>query len=155
MPARRDQIAMSRDEVRGYLRSHPRLIVVSNGPGGYPHPVPMNFAVDDLDRLLILTFAKSQKVRNFERDPRAALLVESGLAYHELKSVMIYATAEIIPQGPAFDEAKAAFAEKVQTGVLSSEAQAQAAALMAKRVIVRFTPLRTISWDHAKLHGRY
>ena len=155
MPSRRDQIAMTDDEVRAYLRAQPRLIVVSNGPGGYPHPVPMNFAVDDRDRLLILTFAKSQKVRNFERDSRAALLVESGLAYHELRSVMIYATAEIIPPGQAFDLAKTAFADKLQPGVLSGEAQAQAQAAMAKRVIVRFTPQRTISWDHAKLRGRY
>ena len=155
MPSRRDEIAMTAEEIRGYLRSQPRVIVTSNGPGGYPHPVPLNFAVDDRDRVLILTFGKSQKVRNLERDPRAALLVESGLAYHELKSVMIYATAEILEPGPVFDAAKAAFADKVQVGVLSSEARAQADALMAKRVIIRFTPQRIISWDHAKLYGRY
>lgn len=155
MPSRRDQIAMSPDEIRAYLRSQPRLIVVSNGPGGYPHPVPMNFAVDDLDRLLILTFRKSQKVKNLERDPRAALLVESGLTYQELKSVMIYASAEIIEPGAEFEAAKAAFAGKVQTGALTSEVQAQASATMPKRVAVRFTPQRTISWDHAKLQGQY
>ena len=155
MPSRRDQIAMSADEVRAYLRSQPRLIVVSNGPNGYPHPVPMNFAIDPQDRLLILTFRKSQKVKNLERDPRAALLVESGGEYHELKSVMIYAEAEIIGPGPAFEEARAAFADKVQTSVLTAEAQAQADAALAKRVIVRLTPQRTISWDHGKLGGHY
>ena len=146
---------MSAEEVSAYLRSQPRVIVVSNGLRGFPHPVPMNFALDELGRVLILTFAKSQKVRNLERDPRAALLVESGLAYGEMKAVMIYATAEIIAPGPAFDAAKAAFADKVQSGVLSPEARAQAAALMAKRVIVRFTPEQTISWDHARLQGGY
>jgi nitroimidazol reductase NimA-like FMN-containing flavoprotein (pyridoxamine 5'-phosphate oxidase superfamily) len=148
-------IAMTAAEVRAYLRSQARLIVVSNGPDGYPHPVPMNFAVDDEDRLLILTFGKSQKVKNFARDPRAGLLVESGLAYHELKSVMIQATAEIIADRAAFDEAKLVFADKVQTKVLTEEARAQAEAAMAKRVIIRFTPHKTISWDHGKLQGLY
>jgi nitroimidazol reductase NimA-like FMN-containing flavoprotein (pyridoxamine 5'-phosphate oxidase superfamily) len=155
MPSRRDQIAMTQDEIREYLRSQARLIVVSNGVGGYPHPVPMNFAVDEQDRPLILTFRKSQKVKNLERDPRAALLVESGREYHELKSVMIYASAEIIDERQAFDAAKMAFRDKVQTGVLGSEAQVQAQATMAKRVIVRFTPERYLSWDHGKLGGHY
>jgi nitroimidazol reductase NimA-like FMN-containing flavoprotein (pyridoxamine 5'-phosphate oxidase superfamily) len=146
---------MTPDEVRAYLRSQPRLIVCSNGPKGFPHPVPMNFAVDSEDRLLIITFGKSQKVKNLERDPRASLLVESGHAYHELKSVMIYASAEIISERAAFDAAKEAFAEKTQTQVFSKDAQEQAQATMPKRVIVRFTPQRTISWDHAKLHGQY
>jgi nitroimidazol reductase NimA-like FMN-containing flavoprotein (pyridoxamine 5'-phosphate oxidase superfamily) len=155
MPSRRDQIAMTPDEVRAYLRSQPRLIVCSNGTNGFPHPVPMNFAVDNEDRLLIITFGKSQKVKNLERDPRASLLVESGHAYHELKSVMIYAMAEIISERAAFDAAKEAFVGKIQTQVFSKDAQEQAQATMPKRVIVRFTPERTISWDHAKLQGQY
>src|ERR1043166_4378661 len=146
---------MTPDEVRAYLRSQERLIVVSNGPHGFPHPMPMNFALDDRDRLLIITFRKSQKVKNLERDPRAALLVESGLVYHELKSVMIYATAEIIYERAAFAAAKAFFVDRTQTSIVTAEEQAQSQATMPKRVIVRFTPERTISWDHGKLGGRY
>ena len=37
------------------------------------------------------TYAKSQKVRNLERDPRATLQVEDGEQYHELRGVMIEA----------------------------------------------------------------
>jgi nitroimidazol reductase NimA-like FMN-containing flavoprotein (pyridoxamine 5'-phosphate oxidase superfamily) len=155
MPSRRSQIAMTPEDIRAYLRSQPRMIVVSNGLGGYPHPVPMNFAIDEQDRLVILTFRKSQKVRNLERDPRAALLVESGLAYHELKSVMIYATAEIIDDRERFEMARLAFAAKHQAGVLDGGAKEQAGATMPKRVIIRFTPQRYISWDHTKLGGRY
>ncbi|MET0250637.1 MAG: pyridoxamine 5'-phosphate oxidase family protein [Novosphingobium sp.] len=155
MPSRRELIAMTQEEVRDYLRSQERLIVVSNGLGGFPHPVPMNFAIDDQDRPVILTFRKSQKVLNLERDPRAALLVESGSAYHELKSVMIYAVAEIIGDAEGLEAARAAFASKVHTEGLTAEAQGQSQASMVKRVAVRFTPQRTISWDHGKLGGRY
>ena len=43
----------------------------------------------------IYTYAKSQKVRNLERDPRATLLVETGHEYGELRGVEIEAEAEI------------------------------------------------------------
>ena len=43
----------------------------------------------------IWTYAKSQKVRNLERDPRATVLVETGHEYGELRGAMIEAEAEI------------------------------------------------------------
>ena len=43
----------------------------------------------------IYTYAKSQKVRNLERDPRATLLIETGHEYVELRGVQIEAEAEI------------------------------------------------------------
>ncbi len=156
MPSRRELIAMSPEEVSTYLASQQRLIVVSNGPGGFPHPMPMNFGIDEAGRLVILTFAKSQKVRNIERDPRASLLVESGATYHEMKSVIIYALAEIIPQGPEFERCREAFGRKRQSvAAPGSSIQPQIDSTMNKRVAIRFTPERTISWDHAKLGEKY
>ena len=156
MPSRRELIAMSPAEVADYLASQQRLIVVSNGPGGFPHPMPMNFGIDEPGRLVILTFAKSQKVRNLERDPRASLLVESGGAYHELKSVIIYARAEIIPQGAEFELCREAFARKSQTVAgPGSSIRPQVDSTMSKRVAIRFTAERTVSWDHAKLGAKY
>jgi nitroimidazol reductase NimA-like FMN-containing flavoprotein (pyridoxamine 5'-phosphate oxidase superfamily) len=96
MPSRRESIRMSPQEVLDYLKGHSRIILVTNGPDGLPHPVPMNYGIDDESRIIITSFRKSQKVRNLERDPRAALLVESGETYAELKSVIAYADAEII-----------------------------------------------------------
>ena len=34
--------------------------------------MPMNFTIDEENRFVVVTFRKSQKIRNFERDPRAA-----------------------------------------------------------------------------------
>ncbi|MFT2633395.1 pyridoxamine 5'-phosphate oxidase family protein, partial [Escherichia coli] len=44
----------------------------------------------------IWTYAKSQKVRNLERDPRATLLVETGFEYTELRGVQLETRAEIV-----------------------------------------------------------
>ncbi|HEX7854154.1 MAG TPA: pyridoxamine 5'-phosphate oxidase family protein [Sphingobium sp.] len=156
MPSRRDLIAMTSEEVRAYLLSQPRMIVVSNGVGGFPHPVPMNFTLDEEGRILITTFARSQKVVNLERDPRASLLVESGEVYEELKSVILYAEAEILRDPEAVRAGHALMAAKAQTQVEQSDGkQAQVRASLAKRVIIRFTPERVISWDHAKLGAFY
>lgn len=158
MPSRRELIQMSAEEIRAYLRTQPRLIVTSNGPSGFPHPVPMNFALDDQDRIYITTFRKSQKVKNFERDPRAALLVESGALYAELKSVIVYANADIIDEPATIRETARGL-----HWTLASSPTAQARASVAeqiddsfaKRVIIRFTPQKYVSWDHNKLRGAY
>lgn len=158
MPSRRSEIEMSMDEIRNYLRQQERLILVSNGVNGFPHPMPMNFLFDDQDRYVVTTFRKSQKVRNIERDPRCALLVESGLDYSELKSVLAYAEAEIVDDPASTAEVMGALAEKEarRGGMqLSAEARVQAQASAPKRVIIRYKPDSYISWDHTKLGGRY
>ena len=43
----------------------------------------------------IYTYAKSQKVRNLERDPRATLLAETGHEYGELRGIEIEAEGEV------------------------------------------------------------
>jgi nitroimidazol reductase NimA-like FMN-containing flavoprotein (pyridoxamine 5'-phosphate oxidase superfamily) len=156
MPSRRDIIRMTPDEVSAYLAAQRRMIIVTNGPGGFPHPVPMNYGVDDGGRIIITTFAKSQKIKNLERDPRASLLVESGAAYAEMKSVIIYAQAEIIRDLDLAAEARHFIrADKAIAISRDSARQEQIDASMAKRVSVRFTPERIVSWDHSKLGQFY
>ena len=78
MPSRRDLIRMSEEEVRDFLRTNKTITINSIGPGGYPHPMPMWFGVDDDGTVRMTTFRKSQKVLNIQRDPRVSLLVEAG-----------------------------------------------------------------------------
>jgi nitroimidazol reductase NimA-like FMN-containing flavoprotein (pyridoxamine 5'-phosphate oxidase superfamily) len=156
MPSRRDAIAMTMDEIRAYLKVQQRLILTSNGPAGYPHPMPMNFLFDDNDTYLMTTFRKSQKVRNIERDPRCALLVESGSHYSELKSVLAYAEAELIDDADFTQQVMLALAAKEgERGALSDEAKQTVAASVPKRVVLRFKADDYISWDHSKLGGGY
>jgi hypothetical protein len=156
MPSRREQIAMPDAEVRSYLEAGRRIILVTNGPGGMPHPVPMNYGLDPQGRIILTAFAKSQKVKNLERDPRATLLVESGAAYGELRGVIAWCNAEIL-SGPdevvrymAMVRAAPATAQSI-----SGTRDEQVRASMAKRVILRLTPFRYASWDHARLGDFY
>jgi len=156
MPSRRELIRMSSEELHAYLQEQKRIIVVTNGPDGMPHPVPMNYGIDDVGRIVITTFRKSQKVRNLERDPRATLLVESGETYADLKSVIAYCDAEILTNPDAIARnMRLIQADEQLSGSLSAEMSEQVRASMAKRAIVRFTPFRTVSWDHGKLGALY
>lgn len=156
MPSRREAIRMTPEEVQAYLRGHSRIILVTNGPEGLPHPVPMNYGLDEEGRILITSFRKSQKVRNLERDPRASLLVESGETYADLKSVIVYADAEIIVDPEAVSRLMGRIgAEAELAGSISGTMNDQVRASIAKRAVLRFTPFRLVSWDHSKLAGHY
>ena len=154
--SRRDQIKLGEDELRELL-DHERVVVVSSiGPRGWPHSMPMWF-VPRSGEIWIWTYAKSQKVRNLERDRRATLLVETGREYGELRGAMVEAEAEIHRD---FDTVLG-FAEELTLryaeGISSVEGDAKAAleAQAPKRVAIQFRPRRVATWDHRKLGGTY
>jgi nitroimidazol reductase NimA-like FMN-containing flavoprotein (pyridoxamine 5'-phosphate oxidase superfamily) len=156
MPSRRELIRMSAAEQRAYLLARHRIVLVGNGPGGLPHPVPMNFGLDAQDRIVMSSFATSQKVRNLERDPRATLLAEDGGPYAELKGVILYCNAEIIRDPAAMVDVQSVIGNGLMAALPTGDPrQEQVRASMTKRVVLRFTPVRTVSWDHAKLAGLY
>lgn len=157
MPSRRKLIELDAGEVRAYLDAEKTLIVVGNGPSGYPHPMPMWFARDPDGTIRCTTFGKSQKVLNWRRDPRATLLVESGTEYAELKGVVIYAGCEIIDDPDEVKDTLVAINSRGRD--LDDGAKARlretVSGSAAKRVVLQFTPTRYVTWDHAKLGGRY
>ena len=105
----------------------------------------------------IWTYAKSQKVRNLERDPRATVLIETGEEYGELRGVMVEARAHLHRDRETVlgfaEELTLRYAEGLET--VAGEARAMLEAQAPKRVAIRFEPLRTASWDHRKLGGVY
>jgi|TARA_Y100000310_G_scaffold344877_2_gene460214 nitroimidazol reductase NimA-like FMN-containing flavoprotein (pyridoxamine 5'-phosphate oxidase superfamily) len=153
--SRREQIKLSEEDISAYIRSARTMILVSNGRKGFPHPMPMWFAVDEDDQIVMTTFRKSQKVLNIKKDSKVALLVESGNAYEELKSVLILAEAEIV------DELEYTAEVMSRVSIFRGDARADqkdavrqgSMGQAPKRVVIRFRPVSVMSWDHAKLHG--
>ena len=58
--SRREQIKMSLEDISSYLKESRTIILVSNGKNGYPHPMPMWYAVDEKNTVYMTTFKKSQ-----------------------------------------------------------------------------------------------
>jgi PPOX class probable F420-dependent enzyme len=153
--SRRDQIRMTSEEISAFLDEHRVVICATNGANGWPHLMPLWYLVRG-EEIWAWTYAKSQKVRNLERDPRVTLQVEDGEQYHELRGVMI--EAETVVHRETDDVARFGaelfrrYAPGADLGPGIPDAVKQQA---AKRVALQFVPKRTASWDHRKLGGTY
>ncbi len=156
MASRRDQINLTEAEQAELLETERIVIVTSLGPRGWPHSMPMWYLVRD-GEIWVWTYAKSQKVRNLERDPRTTLLVETGTEYTELRGIQIEAEADLIRDTERVAEFGKQLAVRYTEGIESVEGDAAAAleAQAAKRVAIRFRAIRTATWDHRKLGGTY
>jgi PPOX class probable F420-dependent enzyme len=154
--SRRDQIKLSEAERRELIDSERVAVVASFGPRGWPHLMPLWYVPRE-GEVWIYTYAKSQKVRNLERDPRATVLIETGHEYAELRGVMIEAEAEIKREieevFPLAEELTLRYADGIDS--LQGDAREALRAQAAKRVAIRFAAIRTATWDHRKLGGAY
>jgi hypothetical protein len=156
--SRRDLIKMSDEEAAAFLEDGRVMTCATNGLRGWPHLMPLWNVLRD-GTPWAWTFAKSQKVRNLERDPRATLQVETGGdQYHLLRGVMLECDVVVHRDldtvlGVGLDVFRrysgtpdADLAKEVETMV-----QAQA----AKRVALEFLERDRATWDHRKLEGVY
>jgi PPOX class probable F420-dependent enzyme len=152
--SRRDQIRMSAPELSSFLAEQRTLICATNGVRGWPHLMPLWFVVRG-DDIWAWTFAKSQKVRNLERDPRATLQVEAGDEYGQLRGVMFEATTELHRDTEAVAALGAELLGRYGGGDVPLEVNDVIRAQASKRVGLRFILTRTATWDHRKLGGTY
>ena len=145
---------MTPDELHAFLDEGRDLQVASVNADGTPHLVTMWYLREG-DDLLFWTYAKSQKVVNVRRDPRATVLVATGEKYEELKGVSVNGTVTVVDD---LDEVLA-FGERVYEkywGPIDNDLVRDGVRMMgAKRVVIRVTPVKTTSWDHSKLAGVY
>jgi len=153
--SRREQIKMTPGEALAFLEEERTVTCATNGRDGFPHLMPLWYVLRD-DRLWAWTYAKAQKTKNLERDPRATLQVEAGLDYAELRGVMlrcdvvVHREVEVVEgiamdlvdrysgPGPEFDPVRDAFRKQA-----------------VKRVGLEFVERDRVTWDHRKLGGTY
>jgi PPOX class probable F420-dependent enzyme len=156
MPSRRSAITMSEPELVRFLDEERVLTCATVGPAGRPHLMPLWY-VRDGRSLLAWTYGKSQKVKNLERDGRATLQIEAGRdVYGELRGAMLECDVAIERDPGRVGE----LGLKLMTryaggGELSAQARGGVLQQASKRVLLRFTPTRIVSWDHRKLGGTY
>ena len=155
MPSRRELIRMTDDERRAFLDGARTMILCSTDPDGFPHPMPMWFAIEEDGAVVMTTFRKSQKVRNLERDPKVSLLVEDGESYAKLRGVVLYGKAELDPDTERVLDVLARVSQRSTGAEIGSEARRGLRSTAEKRVAIRVGPERIVSWDHSKLGGRY
>lgn len=144
---------MSAAEQAAFLAEQRTVICATNGPGGWPHLMPLWYVMRG-ENICAWTYARSQKVRNLERDPRATLQVEAGDDYSELRGIMIEADTEILRDTELVAALGAELLSRYGNGA-TPEVNDAIRSQAAKRVALRFAARRTASWDHRKLAGTY
>ena len=155
MASRRDQIKLDAAEIAAYLDASKTLVCASNGPHGRPHMAPLWYIMRDLEPWA-WTFAKSQKAVNLGRDPHATILVEDGVTYDKLRGVMIDTDVKLITDTDQVRDFGIELFTKYGDGTRPTEPVIKMIDAQAtKRVVMRFRPLRYVSWDHSKLDGVY
>ena len=158
--SRRDQIRMSEQEIVAFLAEQKTITLVSNGAGGFPHPMPMWFTRDADGAIRMATYRTSQKILNLQRDARVSLLAEVGTEYAELRGVVIYGKAELIDDFDLAVDTLLRAGGGSQEGLPSDDAKAQPLRdamrkTAEKRFVIRVRPDTVVSWDHRKLGGVY
>ncbi len=152
--SRRDIIRMTEAEVESYLTSGRDLQVASINADGTPHLVTMWFALVDGD-LCFWTYGRSQKIVNLQRDPRVTVLVADGDVYEKLRGVSVAGTATVIEDRDEVNAIGEAVFEKYWMPITDEAVREGVHSMGAKRLGVRITLDKVVSWDHSKLEGAY
>jgi PPOX class probable F420-dependent enzyme len=148
---RRRQIQLSPDEQAAFFREQRKAALATLDQHGFPHVVAMNYFAKD-GAFYMTSYGKAQKVVNIRRNPKVALMVETGNAYAELRGVLVRGHCEIIDGAEAVTAAFAGMAEARGAGPARASGSGNSA---PKRVVLKITPEKITSWDHRKLGGRY
>jgi PPOX class probable F420-dependent enzyme len=151
--SRRDQIKMSDAEVAAFLEQERTVICATIGQDGFPHLMPLWYLMRDTE-LWAWTFAKSQKVRNLERDPRATLQIEAGDDYPQLRGVMLKCDVTIHRDTDDVAALGLELFERYRAGgpgEVGDDVRAMVLAQAPKRVALQFAERSRATWDHRKL----
>jgi PPOX class probable F420-dependent enzyme len=147
---KRAQIAMAPAEVAAFLAEARVVTCATLGRDGWPHLMPLWYVVRH-DELWAWTYAKSQKVRNLERDPRCTLQVEAGDSYDQLRGVMLKTEVVLHRDLETVTALGEDIAVRYGGAALNDDARAYVARQAAKRVGLQFQVRDSATWDHRKL----
>lgn len=151
----RKRIRMSPEELLAFLNANRMLTCATNGPDGWPHVVALNYTVRGPE-LWCWTYGASQKARNLQRDARATVQVEDGVAYDELRgamlkcAVIVHRDFDIVLK---FGLELMSRTAGVSPEQLDADVRERVRRQAPKRVALQLNPLRTATWDHRKLHS--
>lgn len=150
---RRDAIQLAPEECAQFLERRRTIVLSTVDRRGYPHSVAMWYVMED-GCCMMTTYAKSQKALNIQRNPKVALLAESGDTYDTLQGVLIRGRATLVNDLETCVGVLTRVHQKMMGAMppgIDEALQLQA----RKRVVIKVTPEHTSSWDHSKLGGVY
>jgi PPOX class probable F420-dependent enzyme len=144
---------MSDAEVAAFLEEERTVICATIGRDGFAHLMPLWYVMRG-DEVWSWTFAKSQKVQNLEREPRATLQVEAGEEYQELRGVMLKCDVTVHRETERVAELGTELYTRYapnHAGELDDSVREMVLQQAPKRVALQFRARSRATWDHRKL----
>lgn len=145
-------ITMPPEQVTGFLREQPTMILATNGKNGHPHLAPM-WHIMDGEQVYFTTYRSSQKVKNVLRDNRVTCLVERGYGYYELQGVMLIGRCHLVEDPAEQERLIERLRQRAHARGVEPEAHAgqEKAHREGKRLFLRLDVERVVSWDFTKI----
>lgn len=145
-------VRLSPDELSEFLEKSHTGILTTLRRDGFPVTLPTYFVTYE-GRIYCATPTKTKKMARIQNDPRASFLVESGLAWAELKAVMLYGRVSVVEDQDLCDRVAALIDDKYSAFRTASVKQPKATQEHYAAIsTLCFEPEgEPISWDNAKI----
>ncbi|MFN8025923.1 MAG: pyridoxamine 5'-phosphate oxidase family protein [Acidimicrobiia bacterium] len=148
------KIAMTPEELDGYLGGERTCTAATIGPDGSPHATALWFVWDG-SNMWLYSITRAQRWADLMRDPRIALLVEAGDDYFDLRGVEIRGRVEPVGPVPRVGE-EPHEADAVLAGpeaLWAAKYQGGAAQMIhdGAHAWLRVVPEKISSWDFRKI----
>jgi len=143
---------MTDEEIETFLAAGYTGILATVRKDGSPAMVPLWYVVAD-ESVFVRTPAASAKAKHVKADPRVSFMVESGVAWAELRAVILHGKAVAEEDPVVIAAVDAAFDLKYADYKMpESTPDATRRHYAAERVRLRIVPERkTLTWDNSKL----
>lgn len=142
MPIPRESLRLRPAELDALLSSERTARVATASAGGMPHVIPMWFVWHE-GALWVNSLIRSRRTSDIEDGSQAAVCIDAGQEYAELRGAVLYGRFEVADQHPELDQIKQLFGQKYWNGV--------AVPSLRSHVWLRLQPERVVSWDFAKI----
>jgi PPOX class probable F420-dependent enzyme len=143
------KIMMTPGELDAFLTTQRTCRVATVSPGGAPHVSALWFAWDGTS-LWLYSVVRSRRWAELRRDPRVAVVVDTGEEYDQLRGVELSGTAEFVGEVPRVGELRAEL-DVPETLFARKYFGLEEMPHDGRHAWVRLTPERTVSWDFRKL----
>jgi PPOX class probable F420-dependent enzyme len=146
-------VGFDEDELWQFLEDSDTGILTTLRSDGWPLALPVWFTTHS-HRIYVQTPARARKVAHVRRDPRVCFTAEAGVAWAELRAVVLTGQAAVVPDGEARDLAVRRISEKYRSfGIPADEVPAVTVQHYdTPAAVIRVDPdSRQLSWDNRKL----
>ncbi|PZH03714.1 pyridoxamine 5-phosphate oxidase [Streptomyces sp. NTH33] len=143
------KIMMTPGELDEFLTTQRTCRVATTSTGGAPHVSALWFVWDGAS-LWLYSVVRSKRWADLRRDPRVAIVVDTGEEYDQLRGVELSGTVEFVGEAPRVGDLRAEL-DVPETLFARKYFDLEEMPHDGRHAWIRLTPEKTVSWDFRKL----